>query len=145
MDYRQERRARQQRQIERSRRLYKERQDARIRAAAREIADEMIDAARNSGPDPVVWVTGNAMMPPLRWFDAAEVIWQDDHLNHDGEAFAWLAELIESMLDDARVALECPDWDNSLYVVDCARFEYVEDPDGETLQDDWRAIAPATA
>jgi hypothetical protein len=114
-----------------------------VRAYARQIADMIIVAARTSGPDPIAWVTSNAMMPPLRWFALAERVWQDE-INDDGEAFAWLAELVESHLSDANVALECPDYDNALYAVDLARFEYVEDSRGETLQDDWQ-LRPACA
>lgn len=125
--------------------------DARIRRIAREIADSVISDARNSGDDPIAWVTGNSYMPPLRSFDAAEDVWQHA-ANEDGEAFAWLTELIEGYLSDANVAMECPPWDNALYVVDLARFAYVDrdglalaeddgEDEGETLQDDWQPIA----
>jgi hypothetical protein len=117
---------------------------AHIQRIARDIADSVIDDARNSGPDPIAWVTGNSMMPPLRSFDGAEDVWQHP-ANEDGEAFTYLAETLESMLADADVALECPEYDNALYAVDLARFEYSEDEAGETLQDDWRAIVPAQA
>ena len=112
--------------------------DTEIETAAREIADQITDAARNSGTDPIAWVTGNAMMPPLRWFTAAEAIWQEDT---DGEAFEYLTETVERYLGEAHVALECPDYDNALYAVDLARFEYVESEDGETLQSDWHPVA----
>jgi hypothetical protein len=117
--------------------------DARVRRIAREIADSVISDARNSGPDPIAWITGNSMMPPLRSFDTAEDVHQHA-ANEDGEAFAWLAELIENHLSDANVALECPEWDNALYAVDLARFEYRESEDGETLQSDWQPIATDT-
>lgn len=111
--------------------------DAQIETAAREIADQIIDAARNSGSDPIAWVTSNAMMPPLRWYSAAEAIWQEDDT---GEAFEYLGETVERYLSDASVALECPDYDNALYAVDLARFEYSKSEDSETLQDEWRPI-----
>jgi hypothetical protein len=110
--------------------------DAMIQAAARDIADSMIADARTSGKDPVVFVTGNRYMPPMRSFSQAEEIW-DDPRNDDGEKFGWLCELIEMMLADANVALECPDYDNALYVVDLNRFEWREDEAGEELGDDW--------
>lgn len=116
--------------------------DARVRRIAREIANSIISDARNSGPDPIAWITGNSMMPPLRSFDAAEDVWQHA-ANDDGEAFAWLTELIEGHLSDANVALECPEYDNALYAVDLARFEFVPQsaPDGdEYLQDEWSPI-----
>ena len=118
-------------------RTYPDMTDAHIQRAARDIAGSVISDAQNSGPDPVVFVTGNSMMPPLRSFDAAEDVWQHP-ANEDGEAFAYLAEEIERLLDEAGVALGCPEYDNALYAVDLLRFEFVEDPDGETLQDDWR-------
>jgi hypothetical protein len=108
-----------------------------IRSSARQIAESIIDDARNSGSDPIAWVTGNSYMPPMRSFALAETIWQADDT---GEDFAWLVELVEKRLDRAHVALECPEYDNSLYAVDLARFEYVEDESGETLQSDWRPI-----
>jgi hypothetical protein len=110
--------------------------DAHIRRIAAGIAESITEDARSSGPDPIAWVTGNHYMPSLRSFDAAERVWQHP-ANDDGEAFAYLAEVLEGLLSDADVALEAPDWDNSLYAVDLHRFEYAEYPDGEDLQDDW--------
>jgi hypothetical protein len=113
--------------------------DLAARAAAREIADEVIEAARNSGSDPIVWVTGNNYMPPLRSFAAAEKIYQTDRT---GDVFAFLVEQLEQLLAEADVFMECPDWDNAYYAVDRRRFEYVEDSDGENLQDDWKPVCP---
>lgn len=113
--------------------------DARVQRIAREIADSIISDARNSGPDPIAWVTGNAMMPPLRSFDAAEDVWQHA-ANDDGEAWESLVYRLESLLDAANVALECPEHDNALYAVDLTRFEYAESPDGETLQSNWQPV-----
>ena len=112
-----------------------------VKRTAREITDEIIDAARTSGPDPIAWVTGNAMVPPLRWFNAAERIWQ---LPAFRDVTAWdsLVWRVETALDAANVALECPDYDNMLYAVDLDRFEYREDPDGATLQGDWVPVTP---
>jgi hypothetical protein len=113
-----------------------------VRRLARDVADQIIVAARTSGADPIAWVTSNAMMPPLRWFARAEHVWQAGN-NGDGELWAWFAELVEQHVADANVALECPEWDNQLYAVDLARFEFTESADGKTLQDDWQPIAPA--
>jgi len=112
-----------------------------VKHAAREIACQIIGAARTSGDNPIAWVTGNAMMPPLRWFDAAERIWQLPAIR-DGQPWESLVERVESQLADANVALECPDYDNALYAVDLSRFEYSGSDDGETLQSDWRPITP---
>jgi hypothetical protein len=114
---------------------------ATIAASAESIADEIISAARASGDDPIAWVTGNAYMPPMRSFPSAESIWQLPS-NVAGEAWELLVELVEKRVDDASVALECPDYDNALYAVDTARFEYAEDQAeaAETLQGEWRPI-----
>jgi hypothetical protein len=116
--------------------------DLAARAAAREIADEVIEAARNSGSDPIVWVTENHYMPPIRSFAAAEKIWQTDRT---GDVLEFLIEETERLLSAADVAMECPDYDNALYAVDLKRFAYVEDPNGENLQDDWKPIAEVQA
>jgi len=121
-------------------RTYPDMTDTHIRRIAAGIAESIIDDARNSGPDPIAWITGNSMMPPLRSFNAAENVWQHP-ANDDGEAFAYLVEVLESLLSDASVALEAPEYDNSLYAVDLARFEYSESEDGENLQDDWVPVA----
>jgi hypothetical protein len=110
-----------------------------VRRLARDVADQIIVAARTSGADPIAWVTSNAMMPPLRWFARAEHVWQAAN-NDDGELWAWFGELTEQHVADANVALECPEYDNMLYAVDLARFEYVGPADAETLQDDWRPV-----
>lgn len=115
----------------------REASNIRLERTAREIADSITEAARNSGTDPIAWVTGNSYMPPLRSFPAAEAVWQADD---DGEDFAYLTELVEARLSEASVALECPEHDNALYAVDLRRFEYDEDPDGETLQADWKPL-----
>lgn len=119
--------------------------DVHIRRIAAGIAESIIEDARTSGPDPIAWVTGNSYMPPLRSFGAAEDVWQHP-ANEDGEAFGYLVEELERLLADADVALEAPEYDNSLYAVDLRRFEYADredgEDDGETLQDDW---VPVTA
>lgn len=114
-----------------------------LEAAAQLIAQDMISAARMSGDEPVVFVTGNRFMPPLRSYDVAEHIWQSEE-NDDGELFARLTEILEGILSDENVALECPDDDNSLYVVDLTRFEYIEDNDSDTLSGEWRMYNAGT-
>lgn len=111
---------------------------ATIEDYARQIADEITAMARVSGDDPIMWVTGNNYMPPMRSFTLAERIWQDE--GTDGEDFAYLCEEVERILGENNVALECPEYDNALYAVDLARFEYVEDSNGDTLQSEWRKL-----
>lgn len=108
--------------------------------AAREIAGEMIAAARNSGDDPIAWVTGNAYMPPLRSFAAAEEVWQASSGELMDDPWDALTCELERLLDEANVSMNCPEYDNALYVVDLARFEYAESDGSETLQDDWKPI-----
>ena len=107
-------------------------------ALARVDAREAIDLARSSGHDPIVWLTGNAYMPPLRGFGHAESAWNADNTGDVWEAYA---ETFERELDAASVYLGSPDYDNALYVVDLARFEYVDEENqtGDTLQSEWVA------
>jgi hypothetical protein len=114
--------------------------DEGIRQIARHIADSMIEDARTS-PGPIAWVTSNNMFPALRNYNGAEQVWQ---LN-DGEGWPFLCEELERLLCDASVYLASPEYDNSLYVVDLARFEVLEDDEitGDSLEDEWRSIKPA--
>lgn len=114
--------------------------DERITNAVREIAEDMIRTARAAPTnEPVQFVTGNSFMPPLRSYEAAEAVWRYDG-SHDTFHFEELVEQLEQTLMREYVLLDVPDYDNALYVVDLARFEYVEDADGDSLQDEWRPI-----
>jgi hypothetical protein len=109
-----------------------------VRWHARQIADSIIFNARTSGDDPIVFVTGNSYVPPLRSFALAEQVWELMYTTSSGQdAYALLEELVERYLDDADVALECPEYDDALYAVDLARFEYRENDAAQYLQDDW--------
>lgn len=118
--------------------------DEELQDIASEIASEMVAAARNS-IDPVVFVTGNSYCPPLRWFEAAERVWQAEELQGDetGDAWAYLVELVESILTDSDVHLDCPEYDNALYVVDTRRFQFNEAcaNSAESLNDEWLPIS----
>jgi hypothetical protein len=110
-----------------------------VREMARELAGSLIQEARTVH-GPVIWVTGNSYMPPMRSFPAAEKVWQADN-NSDGELFAWFTELVENALTDASVAMESPDYDNALYVVDLNRWQYKEPqfstPNFPSMPDDY--------
>jgi hypothetical protein len=108
---------------------------------ARKVADAIIEDARTVH-GPVVWITGNSYMPPMRSITAAETVWQAVN-NDDGELWASFTELVESYLQKADVALECPEWDNALYAVDLRRWAYREDPTGDDLNDEWEPVQPA--
>jgi hypothetical protein len=106
-----------------------------VREIADNIANDIIEDARTVH-GPVVWVTGNSYMPPFRSFDMADRVWNAEN-NDDGELFAFLVETVDSRLQDAHVLLECPEYDNALYVVDLNRWQYREDAAGDDLNDEW--------
>lgn len=100
-------------------------------------AAEAILIARASNDGPIEWITGNSYMPPLRAFGNAETVWQAPDADND----LWTAyfETFEKLLDDASVYLGCPEYDNSLYVVDLLRWEFIDEPDlAETLTEEWQ-------
>lgn len=116
--------------------------DGQVRGIAGRIAGSLIEDARNVH-GPVVWVTGNSYMPAFRSFDEAERVWQAE-ANADGELFAFLVEEVERHLSAAYVALEQPEYDNALYVVDLKRWQYREDvpADSFDLNDEWEPVDP---
>lgn len=115
--------------------------DQQAREAAEAVSERIILSARLSGDDPIVWVTGNAYYPAWRSFGELEELWNKGEGALAAEAFYYAIELIENKLNAADVYIGAPDWDNSLFAVDTARFEYVEDSDGDDLQGEWRRIA----
>lgn len=110
-----------------------------IEPVARRIAGSIIEDAR-ALEGPVVWITGNSYMPPGRSIIEAEQVWQS-RMNDDGEAYAALWEEVERHLSDGNVILECPEWDNALYAVDLARWQYREDGESsDDLNGEWEEI-----
>lgn len=105
---------------------------------ARADAADAIQIARTE-PGPVTFITGNNFMPPLRAFGHAEHVWQNDDTQF-GTDWETYFETFETALADANVYLDCPDYDNALYVVDLARFQPAEDPDGDFLDGEWEPI-----
>lgn len=107
-------------------------------------AADAIEIARVE-PGPVTFITGNSHMPPLRAFGHAEDVWQavfeHDATDQQWEAWETYAETFERTLEDASVYLACPDYDNALYVVDLARWQYRDEADdAETLTDEWEPV-----
>lgn len=101
---------------------------------------EIAPIARESN-EPVTFITGNSFMPPLRDFGDSEQVWHLDELDPDAEVWSAYVERLEGTLEQQDVLLSAPDYDNALYVVDLARFEYVDaDTDAETLSDEWERI-----
>lgn len=107
--------------------------------------DEIMPAAKES-TEPVVWITGNSYMPPIRALDRIDEFWQrtanHGHILHDMADTLWchLVEAIEDECEKQQIHMASPEWDNALYVVDERRWEYVENTDGESLNDDWVPI-----
>lgn len=102
---------------------------------------EIVPIARESGGEPVVFITDNSFMPPLRAFSISDTVWQATSDPNVMDLWSAYVEGLERALDEARVLMECPEYDNALYVVDLARFEHVEDGDSDTLSGDWTPIA----
>lgn len=109
-------------------------------------AQDAITIARES-TEPVCFITGNSYMPPLRAFGRAEDFWAASHEVDNYMLTPWevYVETFDRTIDDASVLMECPEYDNALYVVDIARFEYIgderDDADIEdSLSADWREI-----
>jgi hypothetical protein len=121
--------------------------DGHVTEIAKAIASSMIAVARMAAEDcPVEFVTGNSYMPPLRAYNDADKIWNCDNgyasSDPDAHVAVWefFVEELEGLLSEANVYLGSPDYDNSLYVVDLARFEYVENTQAKTLNDEWELI-----
>jgi hypothetical protein len=96
--------------------------------------DVIAPAARDSGNEPVVFITGNSMMPPLREVDSIERLWTLD----DADIFTDFMDALERALDERQIYMQSPEDDNSLYVVDLARWEFIEDSgDDGSLSDCW--------
>lgn len=116
-----------------------------VKDIARDIAASITSDARTL-EGPVVWITGNSYMPPLRSISAAERVWNAAN-NDDGELWAAFVQEVENRLDDAKVYLSQPDYDNALYAVDLRRWQWKEEVmegtgDGysEDLNDEWERI-----
>lgn len=117
--------------------------DGEVRGIAGRLAGSLIAEARNLH-GPVVWVTGNQYVPAFRSFTEAERVWNAEN-NTDGELFAFLVEQVEDHLSAASVALEAPEHDNSLYVVDLKRWQYREDGNSDVtetfdINDEWEPV-----
>lgn len=112
--------------------------------AAKADALDAIGAAHGALPEePVTFITGNNYMPPLRAYGRAEDFWAaSDGCTLEDLPTPWevYVEVFEEELQKNDVALECPEYDNALYVVDLRRFEYIEDAEGDSLNDEWKVI-----
>lgn len=100
---------------------------------------EIVPIAREPATGPIIWLTSNNYMPPLRSLDACERVWQ---LDRDGELFATMVESLERALDESRVYMAAPEYDNALYVVDLERWEHIDEEDmpegADDLADEWK-------
>lgn len=108
-----------------------------VEASAKQLAADLTANARTQ-PGPVIWVTGNQYFPPLRSFPSAEAVYQ----LVDWELWDLFRETLEAELDAADVTLIGAEDDNSLYVVDLARWEFTETPnpafDPNDINSEWQ-------
>lgn len=112
---------------------------SKLSAVADDVAGRIIYDARNVH-GPIVWITGNAFMPPARAINEMEALWQDD-IDHGTETFEMVWERVEQLCNDAKVFVDVPEFDNSIYAVDMARWEFIdEDDEAENLSDEYRYI-----
>jgi hypothetical protein len=116
--------------------------EAAVQQAGKLIARDVIaPVAREGGP--VVWLTSNSYMPPIRDLPEVERVWNADDT---GEFFPLLIESIERTLDEEKVLMEAPEYDNALYVVDLTRWEYIDEDElpedifEKGLDAEWRPI-----
>jgi hypothetical protein len=116
--------------------------DAHVAAAqyGKLLARDVIAPIARESADPVAFITGNSHMPPLRAFDQCEYIWIADH-NVD-DLWSIFVEALEGALAEESVYMASPEDDNSLYVVDLKRWQYVDDYErqgdpGESINDEW--------
>lgn len=105
--------------------------------ASQALATRIIEGVR-SEEGPVVWLMGNAYLPPARSFPEFEYFWNHPD-NEDGvlaEAF-WFA--VTARVADADVELFTPEYDNAIYGVNLARWEYVDSDEAfDDLNDEWQ-------
>jgi hypothetical protein len=102
------------------------------------LSERIAEVARAS-TEPVLFVTGNAYMPPARSFPPAEAVYQADN---DGDVWEHFTEALWGRLEDLSILMEAPEYDNSLYVVDLARWERREESeieDADSLDGEWMA------
>jgi hypothetical protein len=108
-----------------------------------QVATYEIAPEAKASTEAVLFITGNSYMPPLRAYSCSEQVWVID-LPDVWEVYV---ERLEQRLTELNVYLGSPEDDNSLYVVDLARFEYVEQGTGVDFDDsfaaDWKPIADA--
>jgi hypothetical protein len=101
--------------------------------AATLLARDITEDARQS-VNPVCFITGNSMMPPLRELHAAEIIWQTDQA---GDVWERFHEALEHHLQEHKVLMASPEYDNALYVVDLVRWMPSDAEDPDDLNDEW--------
>lgn len=109
--------------------------DAARQAGFLMACDVIAPVARDSSK-PVVWLTSNRYMPPLRDLSEAESIWQACGDLHTVDVWPTFVESLEAQLDKENVLMDTPEHDNMLYVVDLARWEFIENGDSDLMHGD---------
>jgi hypothetical protein len=113
---------------------------AAVEQLASLLVRDVIAIAARTSDEPIAWLTGNAYMPPLRDIGEAETVYQNDP---DGTVWEAFMESLDRHLGEANVLMECPEYDNALYVVDLTRWQHREEDeieDTESLNGEWIAV-----
>jgi len=115
-----------------------------LHAATEQLASllvrDVIAIIARTSDEPVAWLTGNHYMPPLRDIGEAETVYQSDM---DGTVWEGFMEALDRKLSEANVLMECPEYDNALYVVDLTRWQHREEDeieDTDSLNGEWIAV-----
>lgn len=125
-----------------TRRLLREDMYADIEQIASLLVRDVLAKVARESVEPVEFVTSNAYFPALRSFSVCESVYMADADDPDGGYWEALVEAIERHCANQGILLDGPEYDNSLYVVDLRRWEYIgEDFEGgDNLNDEWRAL-----
>lgn len=93
------------------------------------LARDVIAPIARESETAITFITGNSYMPPLRSLEDAERVYQADT---DGDIWHIFYEAVDQTLDNEQILMQCPEHDNALYVVDLTRWEYDEDAEEES-------------
>lgn len=107
---------------------------ANARQLAWQVASYRIAPIARESSEPVVFITGNSHVPSLRAYDVSEEVWNLD----DAGVWEAYSEAILERCAEMQIYIAEPEYDNALYVVDLARFQYVGDAsESDTLNGEW--------
>jgi hypothetical protein len=112
---------------------------------AHHLAHSLIEDIRKNAIqfEPILILTDNRFMPPIRYFEEAEIVWANDF----GGLFESFTDAFDNRMSLANIYVASPENDNSLYAVDLNRWEII-DEDGDPFDStNWSAkeVAHGTA